>query len=127
MSVTSRIRAIFSAPALNAEIDELKAEVKRLEDVARSRMSGPAFTEVATKIDCHWLEEKLAERAIEDLSPMLNDSATRFLQDALRGSLRDNTRPRSYALAAYDMTSRLVEVRFVVPQLNTQVQIYHDL
>ncbi len=117
------IRRALDARRLTAELEAAESEITSLKAELSSRLLGPSFREVAKDFDATGFHDQIMDRVVDDLAPMLERDALKFLKAGMK-SLARNTRysPRMTGAVAYDAMANVFEFEFRAGAMGTRVK-----
>ncbi len=117
------IRRALDARRLTAELEAAEAEIANLKAELSSRLLGPSYREVAKDFDATTFHDQLMDRVVEDLSPMLERDALKFLKIGMKALARDvHYRPRMEGAVAYDAFADVYAFEFRTAAMGTTVK-----
>ncbi len=117
------IRRALDARRLTAELEAAESEIASLRAELSSRLLGPSYREVAKDFDATAFHDHLMDRVVEDLAPMLERDALKFLKSGMKALARDvHFRPRMEGAVAYNAMANVYEFEFRAGAMGTRVK-----
>lgn len=117
----TRLRELFSVPALYGEIAFLKEEIGCLEDNIKQMQRAPFFEEVAKQFTVEQIPQQLWEEVLQELKPQLRTHAYAVLAQIPR---QEEFPKNAYAAIAYCASTRTYRVHARIPAFSTVQEFY---
>lgn len=117
------IRRALDARRLTTELEAAEAEIARLKAELSSRLFGSSFHEVAKSFDATAFHNQLMAQVIDDLAPLLERDALKFLKAGMKSLVRESQySPRMTGAVAYDAMNCIYEFEFRTEAMGTRVK-----